>query len=124
MAQHFNKIYQKFKRKNLRNNPTEEENILWQYLKSKRMCGFKFRRQYSVDQFIIDFYCPKLFLAIEIDGGYHLDEEISTYDQARQIIIEAFGITFLRFSNQEIRYDIEKVLYIIKSKITFLENTC
>ena len=122
MTQHFNKIYQKLKRKNLRNNPTEEENILWLYLKSKQMCGFKFRRQYSVDQFILDFYCPKLNLAIEIDGGYHLDEEISTYDQARQIIIESFGIKFLRFSNQEIRYDIEMVLYMIKNKIKNLKE--
>ncbi|MCH8957693.1 DUF559 domain-containing protein [candidate division KSB1 bacterium] len=66
MTQHFNRITEKARRKQLRNNPTEAEQKLWQYLKEKQVSGVKFRRQYSVDAYILDFYSPSLKLAIEV----------------------------------------------------------
>ncbi len=78
MTQHFNWITEKARRKELRNNPTEAEQKLWQYLKEKQVSGVKFRRQYSVDAYILDFYSPSLKLAIEVDGPHTLlPEELS-----------------------------------------------
>jgi len=113
MTIHFNRKREKYKRKNLRKRSTIAEKTLWQYLKGKKLTGYKFRRQYSVDQFILDFYSPKLKLAIEIDGGYHSNDEIQIYDKARQQLIESFGIKFLRFTVDEVYYNIDKTLSII-----------
>ena len=113
MTKHFNRKQQKYKRKNLKNRSTISEKTLWQYLKGKKINRIKFRRQYSVNQFIIDFYSPELKLAIEIDGGYHSNDEIQIYDKARQELIESFGIKFLRFSVDDVYYNIDKTLGII-----------
>ncbi|MBF0559531.1 MAG: DUF559 domain-containing protein [Nitrospirae bacterium] len=75
--------------------------ILWSKLKGKGL-GFKFRRQYSIGRFIVDFYCPALKLAIEIDGNSHYTEAANISDRAREEIIERYGCVFLRFTNQEI----------------------
>jgi len=71
MTKHFNRSNKVESRKFLRNHPTYTEFLMWKQLKSKRLCGYKFRRQYSVDKYVIDFYCPKLKLAIEVDGISH-----------------------------------------------------
>lgn len=110
MPQIYNKNSEMEKRRLLRKNSTKTEVILWKYLRNRRLAGCKFRRQYSVECFVIDFYCPKLRLAIEIDGGYHCDEEVQEYDRGRQQYIEDLGIRFLRFTNEEITNDINKVL--------------
>jgi very-short-patch-repair endonuclease len=117
MTLHFNRKSQKHKRKELRKNSTETEKILWQYLRKNNINGLKFKRQYSIDQFVVDFYCPQKKLAIEIDGGYHDTNEIKIYDKARQEYIESFGIHFIRLSNQEIITNIENVLNRIKDEI-------
>lgn len=88
----------------------QAEIILWSKLKNKALDGYKFRRQYSVKKFVIDFYCPKLKLAVEIDGDSHFMSDSKTRDQERQLIIESFGITFLRFTNKEIYENIDGVL--------------
>jgi prepilin-type N-terminal cleavage/methylation domain-containing protein len=110
MTKIFNRISEKIKRKTLRNNMPQAEVILWSKLKSKGLIGYKFRRQYSVGKFVIDFYCPKLKLAIEIDGDSHFAEGADIYDSEWQKMIESFGITFLRFTNREIYENIENVL--------------
>jgi len=89
---------------------TRAEIILWSKLKGRQLKGLKFRRQYSVECYIVDFYCPKLRLAIELDGKSHLGKENQEYDRARQDEIEALGISFLRFTNQEVYEDLDKVL--------------
>ncbi len=66
------------------------------------MLNCKFRRQYSIDQFVIDFYSPELKLAIELDGNVHDDKDQKIYDVKRQEFIETFGITFLRLTNTEL----------------------
>ena len=74
MTKLYNRTCEKNKRKILRSNMPKAELILWSRLKNKRLNEYKFRRQYSVAQFVIDFYCPKLKLAIEVDGDSHFSE--------------------------------------------------
>lgn len=80
---------------------TYTEKIVWAHIR-KRQLGYRFLRQYSVDHYVIDFYCPELKLALEIDGGIHELPENKEYDEARQKYIEGFGIKFLRIKNEEI----------------------
>jgi very-short-patch-repair endonuclease len=102
MTQRYNKSTEKEKRRRLRQNQTKAEALLWQKLRDRQIEGLKFRRQYSVECFVLDFYCPALRLAIEIDGESHQSEEAAAYDRDRQAFIEALGIRFLRFTNQEV----------------------
>jgi len=110
MTRAYNRESEKFKRRTLRRNMPLPEVILWSKLKDKGLGGYKFRRQYSIGKFVLDFYCPKLKLAIEVDGSSHFVESAQVCDKERQMIIETFGITFLRFTNREIQENIEGVL--------------
>ena len=92
MTLHFNKRREKQKGKDLRNNATKAERILWKYLKNSQLENTKIRRQYSVDQFVIDSYCPEIKLAIEIDGSSHFDKDQIPYDIERENYIKSFGI--------------------------------
>jgi len=96
----------------LRNNSTLSEILLWDELKTGRMLGFDFHRQKPIDNFIVDFFCYDLMLAIEIDGSSH-DHKIS-YDKSRQKKLEALGIRFLRFDDLDVKQKIETVLGEIK----------
>lgn len=102
--------------KELRKNETEAEKLLWDKLRNRKCEGLKFRRQHPVKQFILDFYCHEYLLGIEVDGAIHKIEVVSEYDINRQAEIENFGITFLRFTNEEVMKDIETVLTKIKNK--------
>lgn len=73
------------------------------------MEGLKFIRQYGVGSYVIDFYCPKLKLAIEIDGDSHFQERAEEYDKKRQKFIEQFGIKFLRVTNTDIYENLDGV---------------
>jgi len=101
----------KERRQKLRNKATRAERLLWNVLKGKRLKGIKFRRQHSVDFFILDFYCPELKLAIEVDGPSHLNKE--EYDIFRQSHIESYGIEFLRFTNNDIYENLQGVTKLI-----------
>jgi len=92
----------------LRNNSTKSEVLLWNYLKSKQMKGFDFHRQKPIGNYIVDFFCSELMLAIEIDGESHYGNERK--DKNRQIDIERFGVKFLRFDEFEIYYRMDKVI--------------
>jgi very-short-patch-repair endonuclease len=94
----------------LRQNMTISEIILWKSLKNKALMGFDFDRQNPIDNYIVDFYCKELKLAIEIDGGSHDFEEIAVNDEIREIQLKSLGIRFLRFKEFEVRKDIKKVL--------------
>jgi very-short-patch-repair endonuclease len=83
----------------------------------KNLCGLKFKRQYSIGAYIVDFYSPQLKLAIEIDGGSHFIEGAEIRDQKRQTMIESAGITFLRFTNRDIYERIEGVIEKILEKV-------
>jgi very-short-patch-repair endonuclease len=110
MTKLYNIGNERFKRKMLRKNMPRAEVILWSKLRGKELGGHRFRRQYSVGKFVIDFYCPKLKLAIEVDGDSHFIEGARERDRERQTIMEAVGITFLRFNNREIYENINGVL--------------
>jgi len=117
MPRIFNKTSEKEKRRRLRNSMTEEEVILWSRLKSRQVGGFKFRRQYGVGPFVVDFYCPEKKLAIEVDGGGHFEDEAILKDQKRQKAIEQFGIRFLRITNMDIRKNLQGVLISIEDNL-------
>jgi len=110
---------QKFKRRILRRKITEAELIVWNRLKNRKICGCKFKRQYSISGFVLDFYCPEAKLAIEIDGGYHLTSESYEYDKEREKFMESLGIEFLRFRNDEIYENISSVLQKIVDYLSF-----
>lgn len=103
-------------RRDLRNNPTPEENILWQQIRNSKL-GFKFRRQHSIGNFIVDFYCPVKKLIIEIDGGQHLDKK--EYDKERSNYLESLGFKVIRFWNDEVNNDIDKVIEKIRIELCF-----
>jgi len=117
MPIHYNRKSENNKRKELRNNATPAEKKLWFFLKGSRMLGYKFRRQFSVDCFIMDFYCTELKLAIEVDGGVHDSPEAQEYDIEREKYIMNYGVQFLRITNEEIYYNIEKVNNKIENHI-------
>jgi very-short-patch-repair endonuclease len=109
----FNKKKEQEKRRYLRKNMPKAEVLLWCKLKNKQIHGERFLRQYSVDQYVIDFYCPQLKLAIEIDGDSHFIPGAEEQDKARQDYIEAFGIRFLRFINDDIYKNIDGVCQVV-----------
>ena len=100
----------------LRENMTDPERKLWEYLKTKPM-GYKFRRQHPISRYILDFYCHQLRLSIEVDGGYHLTIEQREIDNQRTEYLESVGITVYRFTNQEILNQFEQSIDMITSKI-------
>jgi len=122
MTQLFNKTTEKLKRQQLRRNMTKAEAIIWQKLRCKQIETCKFRNQYSVDRFVLDFYSPEIKLAIEIDGESHFQEEAAQYDRQRQIFIESTGINFLRFTNNQVYENLNGVLEIIAQKIRELRQ--
>jgi very-short-patch-repair endonuclease len=119
MTIHYNRKKEKPLRRKLRKHLTNAEMILWQALRFKKMKGLRFKRQYSVDHFVIDFYCPEKKLAVEVDGAIHDNPEIKNNDENREGYLKQFGITFLRFKNEEVEKELEKVLLKIS---TFLDE--
>lgn len=95
----------------LRKNQTKAEAFLWQLLRNRQLNHLKFRRQHPLKAgCILDFYCAELKLGIEIDGGYHNENEQQEYDAERTKIINDYGIRIIRFTNEEVLQNIEKVL--------------
>jgi len=87
-------------RRNLRNNLTSAEAVLWNNLKNAQLEGRKFRRQHSIGEYILDFYCPEEKLAVELDGAGHFDVGGNQHDDARTAYLAQFGIVVLRFENK------------------------
>ena len=97
----------------MRKNPTRSELFLWQYLRRFRKAGVIWRRQFPMGVFIVDFYCPRLRLVIEVDGKSHEGNE--KYDATRQSIIERkLGARFLRFTNSQLLNNRKEVYENIK----------
>ncbi|MEQ8242573.1 endonuclease domain-containing protein [Fulvivirga sp.] len=102
-------------RKQLRNNATPAENTLWQFLKNKQLEGRKFRRQFSVGNYILDFYCTTEKLCIELDGAGHYNDAQLEYDEERTLFLNNLGIRVIRFENKEVFEALESVLECIKN---------
>ncbi|MCX6278471.1 MAG: endonuclease domain-containing protein [Bacteroidetes bacterium] len=97
-----------------RKQMTPAERKLWEHLKEKRLMGMKFRRQHPVSLFIADFYCHQAKLIIEIDGGYHDDQEQRELDEGREKELEDLGLNVIRFRNEEVERDVFGVVERIK----------
>lgn len=104
----------------LRNNATHAETILWGYLKTKPF-GIKFRRQHPYSIYILDFYSHSLKLVIEVDGSIHNQSDVRLYDVERQTLLEKDGLIVIRFTNQQVEKNLEVVQetignFILKNK--------
>lgn len=97
----------------LRRNATKCERILWRHLRNRNFAGYKFRRQHSINPYFMDFYCPSLKLAIELDGSGHAYSRRRKQDKAREEFLLRQGITVIRFWNHQVRTDLDSVLRAI-----------
>ncbi len=100
--------------KELRENPTKAERSLLSVLCKNQMLGLRFKHQHPISIFIADFYCHKLKLVIEVDGEIHNRKESVEYDENRTAELESYGITVIRFTNEEVLENIEQVRDRIK----------
>ncbi|MFH0873297.1 MAG: endonuclease domain-containing protein [Candidatus Komeilibacteria bacterium] len=114
MTKLYNRHRFKSLRKDLRSSLPPAEIMLWLRLKGSQLNGYKFRRQHGIGKYVVDFYCPEVKLAIEIDGESHLVDGAEEMDNERQKYIELYGIKVIRFSNGEVYENTEEVIEIIK----------
>ncbi|RCW30065.1 isoleucine--tRNA ligase [Marinilabilia salmonicolor] len=103
------------KMKEMRKEPTEAENVLWQQLRNKQVDECKFRRQHAIDQFIVDFVCLSKMVIVEVDGGYHEKADVKKADEQRTKILENLGYKVIRFSNEEVIGNTGSVIERIKN---------
>ena len=108
--------------KKLRNNMTFGEIALWREIKNKKL-GVRFSRQIPIDQYIVDFYCKNLQLAIEVDGSIHFEEEHQKKDIIRQKRLESLGIIVIRFSDLDVKNNLGWVLDEMMTSINNLKPT-
>jgi len=101
------------KARELRRIQTKAEQKLWYYLRNRRLEGFKIRRQHVLNEFILDFFCIEKGLCLEIDGPYHSDPSQRISDQRRDHELEDQGITVLRFTNDDVLFNLDVVLNVI-----------
>ena len=106
----------------LRKNSTLSEVLLWEELKSRKMLGYKFLRQKPIGNYIVDFFCNKLKMVIEIDGDLHTEEKFE-YDINRQKWLESSGVNVLRFDDLEVKKDMDNVLSAIEGWIVDWEES-
>lgn len=117
MPRIYNRFESKQLRKHLRQTMSKAEVILWSQLKGRQL-GYKFRRQYGVGPYVVDFYCPQMRLAVEIDGGQHYEDRQATNDRQRQEYIERLGIRVIRFSDREVLDDVYGVINRLQAILT------
>ena len=101
---------------------TLSEVLLWNELRQKQMLGYDFDRQRPIDNYIVDFYCKELMMAIEIDGDSHQDPEIAAKDIKRQQKLESLGVMVLRIDDLDVKEDMDKVIEIIENCILPIEK--
>ena len=107
--------YLEDRRKALRNNLTPSEAFLWKCIQKKKLEGRKFRRQHSIKNYIVDFYCAEEKLIIELDGEYHFNISQQFYDEERTRELEQLGFRVIRFENKQVFEETTLVLKTIKS---------
>jgi very-short-patch-repair endonuclease len=113
-----------FTARKLRKNATLGERLLWGKLRRKQL-GYRFRRQVPIEHYIVDFFCPKLELIIEVDGSSHHTEDQFFDDLRRQEYLESFGLQVVRFDDLAVKFSIDEVLdqlqYVIAQRVKELE---
>ena len=109
----------------LRQPQTAAEVTLWQNIRNRNL-KYKFRRQHPIDFFIIDFYCAQAKLLIEVDGASHFEKAQMEYDQARTKYLESLGYQLIRFTNDEVRYNLNavvvRIIEVVEARIRKLQN--
>lgn len=98
------------------------EAMVWKFLKAKGMMGYDFDRQRPIDQYIVDFYCKDLMLAIEIDGSSHDTLKVQEADLARQQTLEKLGVRFIRIRDEDVKEDVNSVYFVMKEWIEKFES--
>ena len=111
----YNQQILKDRRRELPSHATPAEKMLWARIRNGQLHGFKFFRQFGAGPYILDFYCPKGRLAIELDGSPHKESDSRVYDEERKLYLEGLGIRTIRFWNRKVIEDIDNVIM----KITF-----
>jgi very-short-patch-repair endonuclease len=107
----------KSRRRKLRNSPTTAEAALWKNLRKRQLLGRRFRRQYGLGRYIVDFFCVECDLAIELDGATHFGELGEEYEAKRRAFLEELGVEVIRFENRIVYQNIEAVLETIREAI-------
>ena len=108
---HFNADASIFRNaKALRKESTSAEKLFWEIVKSRKLKGLKFRRQHPLRFYVADFYCHEAQLVIELDGNIHDIEEVKLKDKEREEVIKEFGLTIMRFTNDEVFTELDKVV--------------
>ena len=116
-TQQYNHPNQKDLRRQLRKGGEAPEAVLWTLLKNRQIEGMKFRRQFGVGPYILDFYCSKAQLAVELDGGQHYSDQAISKDDERTAFLLSKGIKVLRFSNREVDENFDGVCATILNSI-------
>jgi very-short-patch-repair endonuclease len=118
------KIYAQLKAyaREMRKAATPAEQALWEHLRKRQVAGCKFLRQHIIGQFIPDFYCAEHRLIIEVDGGYHQLPEVALRDEERSQILTAAGYRVLRFTNEEVLADVQRVVTTIAAELKNMDE--
>jgi len=113
----FNATRMKGRRRILRNKPTKFEDLMWNELRDRKL-GFKFKRQYSLGNYVADFFCREKKLAVEIEGEVHRRASVQKYDVYRIRYMGALGVRVVRIQNEEIIKNLDQVLKKIRINLT------
>lgn len=100
---------------------TAEKKVWYKILRNKNFFGLRFERQKPIGKYIVDFYCPKLKLVIEIDGDTHYSEQALAYDAQRTDYLCSLGITVIRYTNNEVLEDIDSIYEDLDSQVNKLK---
>ena len=101
----------------LRGNMTDAERHLWAKIRMKQLKGYQFYRQKPIGDYIVDFFCPRAKLVIEVDGSQHFSDEMTEHDRIRNEYLSSLGLRVLRFTNTDVLTHIERVVESIEEKI-------
>ncbi len=101
----------------LRDNMTDAEKYLWAKIRMEQLKGHRFYRQKPIGDYIVDFFCPRAKLVIEVDGGQHFADEMPEYDRIRDEYLRSLGLRVLRFTNTDVLMHIEGVVESISEKM-------
>ncbi|HPB24547.1 MAG TPA: endonuclease domain-containing protein [Bacteroidales bacterium] len=110
------------KAREFRDKMTDAEKILWEALRNNQFLGLKFRRQHPINRFVVDFYCHKYKLVIELDGNIHDLAEVKNNDEKREVELKKLGLNILRLKNYEITESLKASLEKIKETIEHIIN--
>lgn len=118
----YNQPESKLFRRQLRKNQTDAEGKIWSILRNRQLLGLKFYRQYNIGKYVLDFFCPGLRLAIEVDGGQHNESEGRLHDEMRAKYLKDLDIAVLRFWNNEVMENFDGTYQRILEEVKRLKN--